>query len=732
MPAALLNSQFSIPAQRQGRWYTLNDAADRTGLSVAALRKRCNRDYAARGVARLITPAAGGKPAWHVHESIHASLASCPDHQTRDQLADLSDYPAHRIERAQQKVWCVRRFEELRFAAESSGRTEAQLRDQVASEAADKWPGGRFSDRSIRHWRKQYHQLDAEGQLLGIRALIDGYESPAAHRVGTSHGGPARGPEAIEYFETLYLTQQQNTVAECHRRTLAAAGRNGWSWPQSVRSTEVWVKERFDRSMLCLLREGPESWRHRYAPYIEQDYDAIQAGDMYVCDHRQFNCFVRHGREVVRPWLTAILDVATRVVVGWHVAGNGGNSDTVLSALYRAFTRWGVPTAVKIDNGKDFDSKVVTGTTKAERRALEQALGPDWQDTLRREHDKVEIPDDGWFGLLPELGCRVVRALPFNPQSKSVERLFKTLDLQFDKFEPTFCGTGVGDKPEDLKELLADSAEAPLLDDLAKRFGLWVDRYHQAAHRGQGMGGLSPQQKWKSSPDRPRVADEASLALMCSVRGVYKVGANGVRVKVGSTTLGYGQYDAKLARWKGRKVLVAVDAADVSRCQVFTPDRDKRQLITVAEANERYSPLAGVDTVRTAMKRKQRATRDARRAAASAPDRMRTVAAIARDEERKQAAELRATGTDDHQPEAPLKPVRTGFEAAATRVQKAVRPPSNDGLSVNLRELLIPQPDAPEEQDAPSWNDGDLLRRDDFETELEDRTDSEADRSLSP
>ncbi|MCK4624418.1 MAG: DDE-type integrase/transposase/recombinase [Phycisphaerae bacterium] len=441
------------------------------------------------------------------------------------------------------------------------------------------------------------------------------------------------------------------------------------------------------------MREGMEVWRHKFMPYLEQDYTKLSAGDMYVCDHHEFKCFARYRGKTIRPWLTGIMDAATRVLVGWHV-GPAPHTDAILASIRNAFEGWGVPRRVKIDNGKDYDSKVLTGTTKAELRKLKRELGKDWKNIIRREQAKTGLNPCEWFGVLPAFGCKIIRAIPYQPQSKLIERYFLTVSDQFTRSLATFCDTSPERKPEALPEVLEDIAAIPALEDLATDFAAWLEEYHHAAHRGDGMNGRSPLAAWESSPAQPAKAQADALGLMVNVRGAYKVGGNGVRVKIGATTIGYGQYDTSLQRWKGRKVLVAVASSDVSYALIYTPERAKRQLICRAEANERISPCATADDMREAQASINRARRDARRARDSAAATMKTTARVVREAAAHRRKELlRATGTDNATSStgvppvngktsstggtgispaspAPITLVQTGFEEAAKQVRK--------------------------------------------------------------
>ena len=178
---------------------------------------------------------------------------------------------------------------------------------------------------------------------------------------------------------------------------------------------------------------------------------------------------------------------------------------------------------------------------------------------------------------------------------------------------------------------------------------------------------------WQSATDLRKAENEALTALLDS-RGVYKVGANGVAFKVGNTTLTYGASDPKLYPMRGREVYITQDPDDVSYCAAWTADRDNRRFIARLQCNERVSPLATVDDLRTANATVNRRRKVYRQADREAPARMRNAAAELRVQQRAKLAELRATGTDGLPHVVNTELVRTGFEGLSRPVQTTFDP----------------------------------------------------------
>jgi len=712
------------PRTPPGRWCTIAECAQRTAMTSRAWRARA-RALADQGLARLApAPSGKGKRVWLVHQSVDARLTSCPDLAARDGLADLSEFPAEHVERAQQRVALVRRFEELRFSAEMAGRTEVEICRRVVAEAAEAGSPPRVSVRSLQRWRASYRSADREGQASGLRALVPKYTGNAAARVGTADGGPSRSPEAIEFFYSLYHTERRLGVALCHEWTMTQAGIKGWNWPPSVNATRQWLKRYDDRAHTLLCRYGYEKWAHEFMPSIEQDNDSVAPGQLYVGDSHDCKFFIQHRGKAVRPCLIAVQDVGSRMIVGWTLCLES-NQDQILLALRRAFLDFGVCASLKIDNGKDYSAQLFHGLTKAAGRRvcrqLRKRFGRNWRSVVGHARDRVFCDRPEWKGLLPELGVRVIFANPYEPQSKMVERWFRTLTERCWRLLPGFCDTSPELRTDGLAERIGDVASLLTLDQARQRLGLYLAEYHQRAHGS--LAGLSPQARWASTPKIVRVATESALDLLLQVRGLRKVRANGVEVKFGGAAVRFGQYNPALAKWKGRDVLVACDPRQPD--SVICLDPASRRLICRALANRRIAPDATGEDLREASRDKQRAKRVARQARASAGQALRTVEQIASERARRQA--LAATGTYDRRPAddtTVLSPVRTGFEEASKHASRiaVAQAASPSGPDLGLTDWLEPDDEdrigatvSPSTEDDGDWDSN----FDEFETELE-------------
>lgn len=548
-----------------------------------------------------------------------------------------------------------------------------------------------MSPRSLQLWWAAYNELDETGTIAGIEALVPRYAGP---------GRPTRSPDAIAYYYSLYHTQGGQTVRTCHEATCEMADREGWDWPRSYAATVRWLERHDDVAESCLHRAGPAKYSQRYMEHLEIDKSVLQPGELYESDHSQCDFWCTHDGVQFRPWFTSILDCRSRLIVGWHL-GTAPHQDAILSAMRMAFRDRAIPERFHMDQGRDFTSRLITGFTKRDHRRLRRELGPDWRDILREQYDVL------WMGVLGELGVEIVLAIPYQPWSKGqTETSFRFLHDRFDRSFATYCGRDTAHRPECLEVIrrgysraeaktlqdrygsewklhavckLVNDSDIPTLDTARKELTDEIELYHHREHRGQAMDGRTPAAVWQTAT-RLRRAHETELLALLQARGVYRVGANGVRFKIGADTRGYGAASAALRRYKGRDVYVTLDPDDCSFCVAYTADRT--HCIGRLESNDRIPANTGVDELREAIRDINRRRKVMRTAAAEAPARMRSASQELRARRARKVAALRATGTDDATAnQADIAVVRTGFEAASiparSAVETAIEPPGD-------------------------------------------------------
>jgi len=486
----------------------------------------------------------------------------------------LAGVGAGKRQEAMRRAGLLREFEKFAGRWVQNGNTRG-----LAMEAFCRMHG--IGKRSLERWIGRY-------KTEGIMGLVD------------TRGGKGRedtiSDEAWEYFKSMYLTAQQLSVNLCwvNLQFINTDQDRGWTLP-SLRSMRRLVERRIPLGVAVLHRQGLAAWEARCAPYIQSDPDSVEPGAVWIGDHHQCNCWVRHQGRWIRPWLTAWEDMRSRTQVGWHFSG-GGNQVTILLAMKRGIEKYGPPASAKIDNGKDYDSEMWTGTTKQKRRAIKKGY----------------IDEHFVAGIYAMLDITASFAIKYHPQSKAVERFFDTFDRQFCKTVATYCGKDSARKPEDLGEYLKSEkaiSEAYSLEEFAAVAGEYIEKvYNKQGHRGRGMDGRSPAEVMATRTSR-RVVREGVLDLLMRVwSGELAVGKNGVQFK----NLWYGQYDTELLSRQGRKVRVAFDPDDLRTVHVY--DAATMKLITIAEQNQLVAYGAPVDqeNLREAMRQKSRARRAAK------------------------------------------------------------------------------------------------------------------------
>ena len=684
-------------------WVTVEEAAALTGESIrawqhkAALEAKSARQQSRASLAVKRRPDAGdGKAVWHVRRSLDPRLTRTPSRDQREdrqRQALIVKHPQHKVEEAYQKARWLTQWRRLCETRRGDGLTEAELADRIIVEARRTEGDDRpISFRALQLWRRAYYAKGPDGQIRGVEGLIDRRGSEPVS--GADPTG--RDPAAEEYFYSVYHCQNRLTVLTCHDLTLRKARKESWAWPKSYSATRKWLQTHDDLALTCLLREGRDVWQRRYMPHLNIDHTLIAPGQLFVCDHHQCDFWVEHDGRQLRPWLTAIQDDRSRAIVGWHL-GIAAHQDSILAAMRPAFLRWAIPEHMRIDNGRDFTSKLLTGVTKHTRDVLRAEYGADWRRMLQRDADLVECSDAAFGGVVHELGIELIYAIPYAPWSKgTLERWFGTFEDHCGKSFATYCGNSALRRPECLEAIrrgytkdqkralrrqhgkewkriavlkFVDQSAVPTLQQAREAVGESIEIYHRSEHRGDGMNGQTPLAVWNTAGTLRRASEDELLFLM-QARGLYTVGPNGVRFKVGNQTLTYGGSEPKLYPLRGREVFITLDPADLSQCYAWNADRQR--FIARLQSNERISPLTAIDDLRDAVASMERRRKIGRKADREAPARTRSVAQELSAQRRERLGELRATGTDGRMRPVTVTPVRTGFEGASKPIRTAI------------------------------------------------------------
>jgi putative transposase len=276
-----------------------------------------------------------------------------------------------------------------------------------------------------------------------------------------------------------------------------------------------------------LAREGERRHNERMMPYIRRKYTDVEANQIWVSDHMlhdvlvRNDCFLGIAEDAqMRLRLTAWLDMRTRKVVGncWTPEGS---SRSIVTAYRLGALRWGNPLQVLTDNGRDYIK-----ATKAGRFTRGDAI-TGWSE------------DSEWLaqGALYRLGVKVQHCLPYHPQSKHIERFFRTLHIRLDSIFPHYLTGNAYNRPDQASDALAehrkllvmgrgkDSKLMPASEFIAMAKN-WIESdYNNHPHRGEGMDGLSPNQLFDElyPPEKRRQADPSVLDQLLWERAQRRV-----------------------------------------------------------------------------------------------------------------------------------------------------------------------------------------------------------------
>lgn len=323
------------------------------------------------------------------------------------------------------------------------------------------------STRTLWNWYAQYRKL-------GYAGLIDRVRSDKGQsRFFKGH------PAVRAYVENKYLGERLSI------RLVYEALRRDWRTmkpecprPPSYSAIRSYLQQ-LPKPLLVLSREGKRQFQERCEPYLITDFESLLPNQIWVSDHGQHDVWVRNdlfsgvsANAAVRPWMTAVLDMRSRKIVGtaWSATPS---SHTISSALRVGIAEFGIPQILYVDNGKDFE--------------------------------KIGCVDFSpeCSGLLVRLGIQAQYCLPGHPQSKLIESWFGTVRKRFDCLWPSYCGSGPKERPEECTAALKEhqaflkgkrrGSPLPLASEFVATARQWIEEYNsQHPHTGRGMKGRTP------------------------------------------------------------------------------------------------------------------------------------------------------------------------------------------------------------------------------------------------
>jgi putative transposase len=615
-------------------WIDLPTAVKRSGLQAGHITRLCRSKWLAEGRAELRTPPGGGKASWHVREDADERLARV---KFAPQIGtDLRQFPETKRREALRRREILKLWEEHLAAAIKLGGFTREAATNHFCERLLIQRNERVSKATLYNWEASYR-----GE--GLMGLVD--------RRGNAASVKAADP-FLEEVKRLYLLPRQLKLTKCHTMASYLASEKGWPI-RSYKSCQRMIAS-LPAGLIYKLRGGEDAFVARGETYIERDYTTLDSNAAWNSDHHQCDVIVNAGGKLVRPWLTVFQDIRSRKIMGWHIYAHDPNTDSILTCFRRAVLDHGVPEALFIDNGKDYDSYVLNGRTKKDR----------WQE--RRVH--VELDTERTQGLFPQLSIDVRHVWPYHGQSKPVERWFGEFEQHTPVWE-TYCGRSTAAKPHDL-QLQLERGKSPTLETFSEWFGDWLTQFEAShAHSGDGMDGKTPDLVYAECLHTKRTALAELLDLLCLKRvGPLRVGRNGVTWQ----GLHYGQFDPSLTRMLGDQVMLRIDEREVNSVQAYTLDD---RFICLAPANAKVPFMASAQDLRSAVAAKRKDSKllneyiDRRpRIADDLPDRIVHAA----------AARAKAARSETTPPPPPnVMPIRHVLEGQLSTIQRAVEGRSN-------------------------------------------------------
>ena len=316
-------------------------------------------------------------------------------------------------------------------------------------------------------------------------------------------------------------------------------------------------------------------------PFIRRDTEQLLPTDVYTADGHCFDAEIAHPMhgKPFRPEITAIIDVATRRLVGWSIdlAESGW---AVLDAVRMSACECGIPAIFYVDNGSGYKNQMMGAKGR---------------------------------GVMARLNTEMSHALPYNSQAKGlIERSHQSLWIKAAKNLPSYIGKDMDSEASNKMFKLTRSEIRQI--GVSKSLMAWTDflvyaesvvnDYNNKPHKG--LKRIVDPVTFKRRHQSPLEAWNEALEMGAPIDRVEDWDAEDLfrpyeerKVRRGEIELfGNRYFSQELAEFHGDSVLVGYD---IHNADQITVRDDEGRLICYAHwnANKRaYFPQTKVEQAR--------------------------------------------------------------------------------------------------------------------------------------
>jgi len=291
-----------------------------------------------------------------------------------ERTLDLSDYPAHLVEKARFRVDIIKPLATIPSGERTRQMVEKQVeavRNEIGGEPARHHLLRGLTVRNVYRWLSRYEASGGD-----IRALIDDYARSGGK-------GKSRLPAEVNALVEMvikdhYYRREVVTIDDILHLTAARMEEENRLRPANEqlklpdRATIARRIDALDMRERFAARHGKRAAKQEFNQVGQMHYPSVPL-ERVEMDHTAINVIVVDESDNLplgRPTLTFGIDVATRFPLGYYTGFEPPSYYTVMECLYHMISRkpdirqlystehdwpaYGIPSTLVVDNGKEF------------------------------------------------------------------------------------------------------------------------------------------------------------------------------------------------------------------------------------------------------------------------------------------------------------------------------------------------------------------------------------------